>query len=53
MIKYCLLPLLLLLTSCGVYSMPCDDDFSTVPLTNNPNVTRDRGQSLCPGLGKG
>ena len=42
----------LLLTSlAGCYPMPTEDDFSVVPTTNNPDVTRDTGDSLLPGGG--
>lgn len=35
-------------TSC--YRMPCEDEYSLVPFTNNPDVTRDKGSnSLMPG----
>lgn len=29
-----------ILTSC--YRMPTEDDYSTVPVTNNPDVTREK-----------
>ncbi len=43
-----LLLLPLFFSSCGIYCMPEEDDFSTVPLTNNPHVTKDAGKSLAP-----
>lgn len=46
--KWILLALPLLFVSCGVYRMPTEDEFSTVPLTNNPHVTKDSGNSLLP-----
>ncbi len=36
-----------LLTGC--YRMPTDDDYSLVPTTNNPSVTRETGGGLVPG----
>jgi hypothetical protein len=33
-------------TAC--YKMPTEDDCSLVPMTNNPDVTRDRGPGLMP-----
>lgn len=41
--------LLITLSSC-MYRMPHEDEFSTVPITNNPYVTKDKGNSLLPGL---
>jgi len=34
--------------STACYRMPTDDDFSLVPSTNNPDVTRQRGESAMP-----
>ena len=39
-----------LLTSC-LYRMPTEDDFHSVPKTNNPRFTRDRHSSLPGGAG--
>jgi hypothetical protein len=39
----------LILTSC--YKMPSDDDYSTIPTTNNPDLTREKNDSMMPGLG--
>ncbi|WP_143406450.1 hypothetical protein [Estrella lausannensis] len=33
----------------GCYRMPTDDDVSLIPTTNNPDVTRDCGNSMLPG----
>lgn len=35
------LVLLLLATAC--YKMPTDEDYTTIPTTNNPDITRDKG----------
>lgn len=32
----------------GCYRMPTDDDYSLIPMTNNPSVTRERGNQLIP-----
>ena len=37
------------LTSC-IYRMPAEDEFSCQPLTNNPNITHDKGKLCIPGL---
>ena len=37
--------LLIGLTSC-LYRMPTDDDITSVPITNNPRITGDRGMSM-------
>lgn len=42
----CCLFLLNAVTSC--YKMPTEDDCSLVPMTNNPDITRDRGAGLMP-----
>lgn len=34
---------------CGCYRMPSDEDVSLIPTTNNPDVTRDCGNSMLPG----
>ncbi|MEC7840487.1 MAG: hypothetical protein VX777_10660 [Chlamydiota bacterium] len=33
----------------GCYRMPTEDDYSLVPTTNNPVITRDSGGQLIPG----
>jgi len=33
----------------GCYRMPTDDDYSLVPTTNNPAITRESGNQLVPG----
>ncbi len=43
------LSLSLLLTSC--YRMPTENDFSTVPTTNNPAVTCEKYVAPFPGMG--
>jgi hypothetical protein len=35
----------------GCYRMPTENDFSVVPTTNNPAVTRERNDSMLPGVG--
>jgi hypothetical protein len=40
---------LLSLTSC--YRMPTEQDYSLVPVTNNPNLVKDKGGSQMPGVG--
>lgn len=40
--------LLTAVSSC--YRMPREDECSLVPMTNNPDVTRDRGPGLMPGV---
>lgn len=40
-----------LLTLTGCYRMPTDEDFSVIPTTNNPDITRDRGESMMPNVG--
>ena len=43
-------------TACGLYRMPTDEDLQTVPVTNNPNVTRSQqggnggGMPIMPGI---
>lgn len=49
--SYLLLAVCLLTSSTGCYRMPTDDDFSLVPTTNNPAVTREKNDGLIPGLG--
>lgn len=44
----CFVFLLSCVTSC--YKMPKEDDYSLVPMTNNPDITRDRGNGLMPGV---
>jgi hypothetical protein len=51
MFKVCatILPLFVLaavLNSC--YPMPTDDDYSLLPSTNNPEMTRQRAESAMP-----
>ena len=42
--------ILFLLSSC-IYRMPTDEDYSTVPTTNNPGIIRGSGDpSLMPGV---
>lgn len=53
MIKYAkaIFFLCLVLNLTGCYRMPTDDDCSVVPTTNNPDITRDQGDTLIPGGG--
>ncbi len=44
--KALLLSVLLLASSC--YRMPANDEYSTIPVTNNPDLTGDTGAT--PGL---
>jgi hypothetical protein len=37
------------LTSC--YRMPGDDEYSTLPTTNNPQVTKQRQDASLPAIG--
>ena len=37
--------LFLAVSSCGIYRAPEEGDYSVVPTTNNPSVTRDKGAS--------
>ncbi len=37
------------LGSCGLYRMPDDEDTSTIPTTNNPNMIQD-SPGLMPGV---
>lgn len=39
----------LIFTSC--YRMPTDDDYSVVPITNNPAVTCEKKSNVMPGMG--
>ena len=42
--------LMVMLSSC-VYRMPTDEDYSTVPTTNNPSLIRGTSEpSLMPGV---
>lgn len=50
-VSYILLALLAC-NLCGCYRMPTEDDYSTVPLVNNPDLTREKpSQQLMPGVG--
>ena len=50
LIKIALLICLFTLTSC--YRMPEEDEFSVVPSTNNPDLTREKPSgSFMPGMG--
>ena len=40
---------LLCLTSC--YRMPTSEDYSLIPLTNNPDFTKEKSSSPAPGVG--
>lgn len=35
----------------GCYRMPTENDFSTVPTTNNPAVTNEKSVGPFPGMG--
>lgn len=41
-----MLTLFSLFSSC--YRMPTEDDYSLIPTTNNPSVTREKGNPLIP-----
>lgn len=41
--------LLISLSGC-LYKMPDDDDIRMVPTTNNPNIIKDAGPSISPGI---
>lgn len=41
--------LLLATTTACLYRMPTDDDIVAKPVTNNPLMTRDKGNGLMPG----
>lgn len=45
--SFCLLTLFAT-SLCSCYRMPTDDDYSLVPSTNNPTVTRQRAESPLP-----
>jgi hypothetical protein len=38
---------LLALTGCH---MPGEDDYSTIPATNNPAITREKSEGMLPGM---
>lgn len=50
MIRLLILTLLVTTMSSCIYRMPQEDEFSTVPLTNNPNITKDKGKIAIPGV---
>ena len=38
-------------SSCGIYTMPTEDDFQKTPTTNNPRVVGNKGRNdLTPGV---
>lgn len=39
------------ITATSCYRMPTEDDYSLIPLTNNPTYTRERASSPVPGVG--
>ena len=43
--------LLIVIAFSGCYRMPTENDFSTVPTTNNPSVTCEKNDPLLPKLG--
>lgn len=49
--KYLLLIALSFIVTACIYQMPNDDHISTLPNTNNPSITREKGPSLLPGKG--
>lgn len=49
MCKLCFV-ILGLIVFTGCYRMPTEEDFSTVPTTNNPALTREK-QAQMPGIG--
>lgn len=44
MLKMCFTALLLILSCASCYRMPGENDFSVIPATNNPAVTREKPQ---------
>lgn len=38
-------------TATGCYRMPTDQDYSLIPMTNNPSLTREKNASPVPGMG--
>jgi hypothetical protein len=46
------LTFLLLATATSCYRMPTDDDYSVIPMTNNPDLQRrESKQSMMPSVG--
>ena len=39
------------LSLCSCYRMPGEDEFSVIPTTNNPAVTKEKPSALMPGIG--
>ena len=37
-------------TNSCLYKMPEEDEFRTIPTTNNPNVIKDAGPSITPSI---
>lgn len=42
---------LISLTCTACYRMPNEDEYSVVPTTNNPSVTREKQTNPLPGIG--
>lgn len=34
----------------GCYRMPTEDDYSIVPVTNNPDITREKSGNVMPNM---
>lgn len=45
------LVLLTMVSLSGCYAMPGENDYSVIPATNNPAVTREKPGSILPGVG--
>ena len=41
--KFIVIPTVLFTLMTACYRMPTDDDYTTIPTTNNPHVTNDKG----------
>jgi hypothetical protein len=50
MLKRLLLGLLVLASATACYRMPDEDEIVTIPLTNNPAVTKEPPARLVPGV---
>lgn len=46
----CLWVFCLALSLSGCYRMPDEYDYSTIPVTNNPNITKEKSSGGMPGM---